>query len=192
MFAPLLVGLQSRYPDVELELHADDSRSDFAAEDIDLAFRTGPADKGRLISAALPPARRAPYASPTLLEQVQDVTRPADLLSLPCVLRTQEPGKWEFKNNDGRQEDVTPPIRLRVNTMELAYAVVKKGHAAAMLPTLLAQQDERAGNLVRLLPDWFTEPVPLTLLCRPERLAAPQVAAVRQFILEACKPAHSL
>ncbi|MES0824823.1 LysR family transcriptional regulator [Ruegeria sp. SCP11] len=192
VFVPLLAGLQSRYPSVELELHADDSRSDFAADDIDLAFRTGSADKGRFISATLPPARRAPYASPTLLEHVQDVVRPADLLSLQCVVRTQEPSKWVFKNDDGRQEVVTPPIGLRVNTMELAYSAVLRGHAVAMLPTLLAQQDERAGNLVRLLPDWSTEPVPLTLLCRPERLAAPQVAAVRKFILEACKPAQSL
>ncbi|WP_170387555.1 LysR family transcriptional regulator [Ruegeria atlantica] len=192
MFVPLLTGLQTRFPDVELELHADDSRSDFAADDIDLAFRTGSAGKGRFISTALPPARRAPYASPTLLEQVQEVARPADLLSLPCVLRTQEPCKWVFKNDDGRQEVVTPPIGLRVNTMELAYSVVLRGHAVAMLPTLLAQQDEHVGSLVRLLPDWFTEPVPLTLLCRPERLAAPQVSAVRQHIMEACKPTKLL
>ncbi|WP_108860836.1 LysR family transcriptional regulator [Ruegeria sp. Alg231-54] len=192
VFVPLLTGLQSRYPNVELELHADDSRSDFATEDIDLAFRTGPADKGRFISAALPPAQRAPYASPLLLERMRTVNQPADLLSVSCVLRTQESGKWLFKNEAGQSEAVAPPVGLRVNTMELAITAVLTGHAVAMLPTLLAQQDERAGNLVRLLPEWSTEPVPLNLLCRLERLAAPQVAAVRQYVIEALKSAHLL
>ncbi|WP_170328166.1 LysR family transcriptional regulator [Ruegeria arenilitoris] len=189
MFVPLLTGLQTRFPDVELELHADDSRSDFAADDIDLAFRTGSASKGRFISTALPPARRAPYASPTLLEQVQDVAQPADLLSLQCVVRTQEPSKWVFKNEDGRQEVITPLIGLRVNTMELAYAAALEGQGVALLPSILAQPDERIGRLVRLFPNWSTDPVSVTLLCRPERMSAPSVAAVRKYILEACEPA---
>ncbi|MBY6068958.1 LysR family transcriptional regulator [Leisingera aquaemixtae] len=186
IFVPLLAGLQSRYPDIELELHADDSKSDFAAEDIDLAFRTGPTDKGRFVSAALPSAQRAPYASPALAEQTPPFSRPADLARLPFVLRMQEPGKWAFQNHGGQQESIEPPISLRVNTMELAYAAVLAGQGAALLPSLLAQEDVQAGRLVRLIPDWSAAPVPMTLLCRPERLAAPPVAAVRRHILDAC------
>jgi len=56
----------------------------------------------------------------------------------------------------------------------------------ARLPSLLAQPDEWAGSLVRLIPDWAADPVSLTLLCRPERLAAPPVAAVRRYFPDAC------
>lgn len=188
VFVPLLAGLRSRCPEIELELHADDSKSDFAAEDIDLAFRTGPADKGRFISAALPSAQRAPYASPAFVERVESVTQPAELASLPCILRTQEPDKWLFKNEDAQHQVVEPIIGLRVNTMELAYAAVLEGQGVALLPSLLAEPDEQIGRLVRLIPDWSTDPVSMTLLCRPERLSAPSVAAVRRYILDACEP----
>ncbi|NOD49915.1 MULTISPECIES: LysR family transcriptional regulator [Ruegeria] len=186
VLVPLLAGLRSRYPAIELELHADDSKSDFAAEDIDLSFRTGPADKRRFISAALPSAQRAPLASPAFAEWMPRLSRPADLARLPCVLRTQESGKWAFRNKEGQQEIIEPTIGLRVNSMELAFAAVLAGQGAALLPSLLTEVHIQAGNLVRLIPDWSADPVALTLLCRPERLAAPQVAAVRRHILDAC------
>lgn len=187
VLVPLLAGLRSRYPDIELELHADDSKSDFAADDIDLAVRTGPADKRRLVSVALPSAQRAPYASPAFMKRIESVTQPAELAPLPCILRIQEPGKWLFKNEDGQHQVVEPTIGLRVNTMELAYAAALEGQGVALLPSILAQPDERIGRLVRLLPIWSTDPVSVTLLCRPERMSAPSVAAVRKYILEACE-----
>ncbi|MBQ4825461.1 hypothetical protein J4729_13000 [Leisingera sp. HS039] len=82
---PALAGLRSRYPDIELELHADDSKSDFAAEAINLSFRTGLADKERFISAAVPSAQRAPFASPAFAEKSPCLSRPARQFDGACI-----------------------------------------------------------------------------------------------------------
>ncbi|QBR37813.1 hypothetical protein ETW23_18495 [Leisingera sp. NJS201] len=66
--------------------------------------------------------------------------------------------------------------------MELVFAAVLAGQGTALLPSLLTE----VHFLAHLIPNWSADPVLLTLLCRPERLAAPQVAAVRRHILDAC------
>ncbi|WP_299842489.1 LysR family transcriptional regulator [uncultured Roseovarius sp.] len=186
VFVPLLAGLRTSYPDIDLELHADDSKTDFAADDIDLAFRSGPASKGKYVSATLPSAQRALYASPAFLELTGPITKLSDLANAPCVLRIQEDPEWAFQHADGRRQSVVPCVGLRVNTMELSHAAVQEGHGAALLPSILTQPDVHKKTLVRLLPDWSTDPVDLSLLCRSQRLSAPPVAAVRRYILENC------
>lgn len=184
IFVPLMAGLHSDYPDIELELHAEDSKTDFAAQDIDLAFRSGHVPKGKYISVALPPAPRAIYANSKFLENHQPIIKPSDLVKVPCVLRVQEDTRWEFHHVSGRREVVTPRAGLWVNTMELSHAAAREGRGAALLPSLLSQRDVDDGKLVRMLPKWSTDPVDLSLLCRPERLAAPPVAAVKHYIMK--------
>ncbi|MGH1481984.1 MAG: LysR family transcriptional regulator [Geminicoccales bacterium] len=189
IFVPMMPGLQDQYPDIELELHADDSRTDFAADDIDLAFRTGTPSKGRNIVATLPSTQRAPYASPDFLSRIGPIKQPGDLEAIPSILRQQESVPWSFQNVAGNQQTITPKAVLRVNTMELAHAAARTGHGIAMLPSLLAQAEVASGTLVRLIPEWSVDLVKMSLLCRAARLSAPPVAAIRRYILDACSAA---
>jgi len=186
IFVPMMAGLQERYPDIELELHADDSKTDFHADDIDLAIRTGSYAKGRNIATALMPAQRGLYASPEFLTRLQPITQPRFLADIPCILRQQETGAWSFQNAAGLQQTVTPRVGLRVNTMELAQATARAGHGVALLPSLLAEADVKSGTLVPVIPNWLADPVSVSLICRAARLTAPPVAAVRRYILDAC------
>lgn len=187
VFLPMIDRLLQKFPDIELELHADDAKSDFSTDDIDLSFRTGERFKGRDVAVALPVAPRAPFGSPKLLRRFDPLTAPSDLANLPAVLRTQEMPKWTFHNSDGVPQDACPNPAFRVNTMELALAGAKLGVGVAILPELLAKQDVENGTLVRLLPDWSLNPVKVTLLCRAQRLSVPAVAAVRRHIVEECR-----
>ncbi|MGI9509215.1 MAG: LysR family transcriptional regulator [Geminicoccaceae bacterium] len=190
IFIPMIPGLKGRYPDIELELHADDSMTDFSADDVDLAFRTGAPSQGRNIAAALPLTQRAPYASPELLARFEPVLKPDDFMEIPCIFRQQEATSWSFQDAQGRRRSITPNVDLRVNTMELAHAAARAGNGVAMLPSLLAQIDVQNGALVPLIPDWVVDPISVSLLCRTARLAAPPVAAVRKYILDACDVAR--
>lgn len=187
IFLPLIEGLQQAYPEIKLELHADDAKSDFATDDIDLSFRTRGRDKSRDVAISLPVAPRAPFASPGLLQRFEAISSPSDLTKLPVVLRVQEARVWSFRNGEGLQQDACPHPAYLVNTMELAHAAAKLASGVAMLPVLLAQPDVRDGTLVPLLQDWSVDPVKVTLLCRAKRLAVPAVAAVRRHIIEECR-----
>lgn len=187
VFVPMLGGLHVSYPDIDIELYADDERTDFSVEDIDLAFRTGAPGKGKHMTSLLNTAERIICASPQFLEQNDEITCPKDLETTPCILRHQERREWEFKDRKGNRHTIVPRPSLKINTMELAHAAAALGNGVALLPTLIVQRDLDNGKLIRLLPNWEMDKVKLSLLCRAARLSAPEVAAVRQFVLEACR-----
>lgn len=184
IFVPKMADFQQRYPDIELELHADDSKGDFHTDDIDLAIRSGKPAKGRHIASALRPAQRGLFASPDFLYRHQPITQPEGLADIPCILRQQETEAWSFKNAADKHQTVAPCVGLRVNTMELAHVAARAGHGVTMLPGLLAEADVKTGALVSVIPDWLADPVSVSLLCRSARFSAPHVAAVRHHILD--------
>lgn len=189
VLVPMLTGLHVRYPDIEIELFADDARTDFSTEDIDLSFRTGDPGKGKHVASLLRMADRAVCASPQFLEQMPSVEHPTDLEKVPCILRQHENPEWTFKDQRGRYRTISPDVKLRTNTMELAHAAAKLGSGVAILPTLTVRAELDRGELIELLPTWQTDQVKLSLLCRAARLSTPAVAAVRQYVLEACREA---
>ena len=186
VLVPMLSGLRARYPDIDIELFADDARTDFSAEDIDLSFRTGVPEKGKHVASLLRMTDRIICASPHFLEQMPSIEHPSDLEKVPCVLRQHENPEWTLKDQRGRHRTITPAIALRTNTMELAHAAAKLGNGVALLPTLTVKADLDSGELVGLLPNWEIEQVRLSLLCRAARLSTPEVAAVRQYVIETC------
>ena len=189
VLVPMLSGLRARYPDIDIELFADDARTDFASEDIDLSFRTGVPGKGKHVTSLLRLTDRVVCASPQFLDQMPSIEHPSDLEKVPCVLRQHEDPEWTLKDQRGRHRTITPDVTLRTNTMELAHAAAKLGNGVALLPTLTVKADLDSGELIGLLPNWEIEQVRLSLLCRTARLSTPEVAAVRQYVIETCSAA---
>jgi DNA-binding transcriptional LysR family regulator len=183
----LIDGLRRKFPAIELELHADDAKSDLSTDDFDLSIRTGDQRRGRDVAVALPVAPRAPFASPKLLRRFASPMTPSDLANLPAVMRMQEPPVWSFHTSDSVRKDACPKPAFQVNTMELALASAKLGEGVAILPEFLVERDVKNGTLVRLLPDWSLDPVKVSLPCRAQRLSIPAVAVVRRLIVEECK-----
>ena len=186
IFVPMISGLRARYPKIELEIFADDARTDFAADDIDLSFRTGDPERGRYVATPLRMTNRTLCASPEFLEQNRPIERPRDLEKSPCVLRQHECPHWVLEDRQGRQCTVKPNVVLRANTMEMTHAAARLGNGVALLPALSVQSDLDSGALVSLLPRWSIEQVKLTLLCRATSLSRLAVAAVRRHVLDTC------
>lgn len=186
IFMPMLAGLSAKYPDIEIELCADDARTDFSIEDIDLSFRTGTPGKGNYVTSLLRLADKTLCASPLFLQNHPEIEHPKDLEKMPCILRQHESPEWRLKDQKDRYCTVSPNVSLRTNTMEMSHAAAKLGNGIALLPTLAVQGDLDSGALVHFLPSWGMDQVPISLLCRAARLSAPEVAAVRQFIMKTC------
>jgi len=186
VFAPMLAGLNAKYPDIVIELYADDARTDFSAEDIDLSFRTGTPGKGKYVTSLLRMTDKIICASPRLLRQLPKIEHPKDLEHAPCILRQHESPEWRLKDQKDRYYTVTPEITLRTNTMELTHAAAILGNGIALLPTLAVQGDLDSGALAQVLPSWNMDQVPISLLCRAVRVSTPEVAAIRQYVLETC------
>ena len=189
---PILAEFSADHPNVQIELRASDWRVDFASADIDLGFRIGPVPQGRFIRNALAVTERTLYGSPDFLRRNAEVRRPPDLAGVQCILRHQEPSTWRLLGPRKQLETVNPARMIIVDTMEMAQSAAIEGAGVALLPKLVATPDIEAGKLVAVMPEWSSEPVDVTLLCRPNSLPKPQVAAIRRFILDRCEDATRL
>lgn len=183
---PLVAEFAAEHSKVRVELKASDWSVDFATADIDLGFRIGPVPKGRFIRTQLSKTQRLLCASPSILNLHTGLAEPSDLAGLPCILRQQENQIWPLLGPGQRVETVRPLHIFLVDTMEMARSAAIEGAGIALLPRLVAQPEFDAGKLVPLLPQWRSEAVDVTLLCRPNSLPKPQVAAIRRFFIESC------
>ncbi len=156
MVAPVAVQLRARYPALEIELLSGDRMADLVGEGIDVAIRVG-----RLSDSSLQAVRLATFAdwlvaSPALLALAGTPQTPAEAEALPFIGLSvlAKPWSWTFERDGTRQ-----PVRMRqglaCNTAIAVLSAAQHGGGMAILPDHMVAASVKAGQLVRLLPEWI-------------------------------------
>jgi DNA-binding transcriptional LysR family regulator len=119
-----------------------------------------------------------------LIEQGIDVAvriglLPADLLAHTCIVYTglATRNAWTLVTPDGSQVTVRVPAAFQTNSSEGVRAATLAGLGITYSPHFLFAGALARGDVVRLLPDWSAPPLPIHLLCTPERRGAAKVRA---------------
>jgi DNA-binding transcriptional LysR family regulator len=146
-----------RYPAISLEVDLSARRVDLIGENFDLAIRMGDLpDDATLTARKLFTHTWGLYAAPTYLALHGTPSEPADLLQhagLPLRSRTGEPVPWVLLQGEQRWVGLAPP-RASGNSPELLVRLALEGAGIAAAPDVAAGAAERAGHLVRVLPQW--------------------------------------
>ncbi|AUT71227.1 LysR family transcriptional regulator [Paraburkholderia hospita] len=136
--APLLSRFSERYPDIAVDLLLDDRTADFAAEQIDVAFRDGCIEDSSIIAKRLIPMQKVLCASPAYVEKHGLPSTVEELEQHNCIsLRFSTGGRireWEFKV-DGRLRKYLPTARLTFNDADLVLKAVLEARGIAQMPT---------------------------------------------------------
>jgi DNA-binding transcriptional LysR family regulator len=193
--APLVPEFLARYPALRLDLTVDDRVNDLVAEGFDLAVRLGRAADSSLKTRKIGVARRQLYAAPSYLERHGTPRTPDDLLKHNClnfsgqnVLNrwpVQEPGK-------SRLREIEVGGNFLGNNGELLFQMALAGVGLMRLADLVAEQPEREGKLVRLLPRYDPgDAVPLYAAWPQGRFTPPKLRVFVDFLLERFAPKPS-
>ncbi len=156
ILAPLLPKLQSRYPDLTIELVLVDHQIDIVDEQIDIAIRFGSRPHGDLVASKLVPRRFRVCASPSYLERHGMPTHPKDLQGIDCLLFPM-PGyrsAWRFRRKGREPFEVPVSGRLLVSHGMTMTSCAVAGLGPALLPDWLCADEIEAGDLVELFPDF--------------------------------------
>ena len=144
--------------------------ADLVEEAIDLAFRFGQLRDSRLMMRKLADTPRALWASPDYLARRGTPTAPADLADHDAVLfRKGLYSDWTLSRGE---EEVT----VRVDGPFAASGadnLVQAGQAGLgilMAPNWLVSGCVNEGRLVRILPDWEMESLPVNCVWTAGRL----------------------
>jgi DNA-binding transcriptional LysR family regulator len=179
---PIITRFQLNYPDVRVEVVADDALSDVVAAGFDAGVRFGEVLAADMIATAIGPRHRfAVVGSPDYFERHPVPRTPHDLRALPCIRYRFFSGTlygWEFERGGIELEvEVDGPLTLSDQDLMIDAALAGSG-----LAYLFEQQAEALvaeGRLVRVLADWCPA-YPGFFLYYPGRRQVP--AALRAFI----------
>ena len=178
-----LGGFQLAHPDMAVRLLTSDVLVDFAADESDVAIRSGYGSWPGLAQHELVPIDFTPMCSPGWLRAHGALTQPADLLHV-VQISPHDPW-WPFWLREAGVEVPDGPVRPGVRLDSQAH----EGHAAmagqgvAMLTPFFWRNDLAEGRLVRPFAQVSTRGYAYWLVYPEGRRLVPKVRRFRDWLL---------
>lgn len=160
VLGPALPGFLEAHPQVEVELSMDDRVIDMVegGYDISIRVRAELPDSG-LIARRLARVERRLFAAPAYLEARGTPASPDALRGHDTVsyLLVDRPAGWPLIGPEG---EVAVPLipRVTVGSSLVLRDLLVAGRGIGALPDFISDPEERAGRLIRVLPDHAMSP----------------------------------
>jgi DNA-binding transcriptional LysR family regulator len=176
LLAPKLAQFTRDYPDVVLDITADDTHRDIVAGGFDAGIQFGEYIQKDMIAVRVSKDHRAAIVgSPGYFKSFPKPKAPRDLLSQRCINFRHGHGgdvyRWEFEK--GRKSlSVAVNGPLIVDDLEIVIRAALDGIGLAFVGEDKVAQHLASGALVRVLDDWC-QPFPGFFLYYPSRRQQP-------------------
>ena len=182
ILVPALPDFFARYPDITMELGSTDRPVDLVEEGVDCAVRGGELWDTNLIARRVGVVNFVTAASPGYLERHGMPQHPRDLDRHRCVnyfsAKTGKMYDWDFRKGDERIVVPLPGVIALNDSNAYVHAGIAGLGVIQMSDYLLMKHVEK-GELVRLLPDWTSDPLPVHIVYPQNRHLS---AKVRVFV----------
>ena len=167
-----------KYPEVRLEVMAEDRAIDMVEEGYDLVIRVNPDPDENLVGRIFLRDRLVVVASPSLV-------RPTDNSTVPAVVRwaIEQPLTWEVTATTGKSSIAIDPV-LRSSSLIMVRDAVRAGVGAGRLPISLVSRDLATGTLVHW-GDVDGPDIALWTLYPSRRLLSRRVSVFLRYLAEA-------
>jgi DNA-binding transcriptional LysR family regulator len=181
---PWLSEFLATHPGLELTLSVADLPLDVVRDEVDVAIRYGKLADSGLVARKLAMARPILSASPAYLSRHPAPTIPEDLLKHNCLTFDRSGRRhqlWRFAMN-GQWTEVRVNGDRSADDASLVREWALAGAGIVFKSGIDQRQDLASGALVRLLPEWETEPYPLHALLPSGRFIPRRVRALVDFL----------
>ena len=179
---PIVTEFLDRFPEVQAALALVDRPVDLVEEGLDVAVRIGALGESSAVATRVGALRRIVVASPDYLARRGTPQRPADLTDHDVVAFSGIAGveHWVFREAAG---DVNVAIRPRlvVSTAEAAIDTARAGFGLTRVLSYQAAEDVARGSLLRVLPGYEGDEVPIHLVYPGGRHPPPKLRAFLDF-----------
>lgn len=182
VIAPSLPSLYAAYPDLQVDVLADDRLSDMARDGIDVAIRTGSPASENLVALPMAEHGRRVVASPAYLQRFGTPQHPDELAQHRLITSSASPqlNRWPWAAGIAPAKDSVYLAHghTRSDNTALTLALALQGVGIARLNDVVSEPLVQRGELVPLLDGWFDRSrVPIYAAMLPERHRLPKVRA---------------
>lgn len=185
---PALPDFHARYPEIQIDLGVTDRPVDLIAENVDCVVRAGELADQSLIARRVGELRFVTCAAPAYLARYGQPRHPSDLEKDHYVVsyfstRTGLAFPLKFLSKDDDIEMVGRYM-VSVNDGNAYVAATLSGLGIAQAPVFMVQQHLANGDLLPVLADWTTEPLPLHVVYPPNRHLSNKLRAFVDWIAD--------
>lgn len=177
------------YPDVRVQLRVSNRRVDLVEERIDVALRVRSRlnTDGNLVMRTLAHSRFMFVASPSLLAQYGNPSSVDDLRQIPTLSMNEQSDDdvWHLVGPGGNEATVLHEPRLASSDFNILLESTIKGVGVAFLPDTVCDDAIRDGQLVHILPEWYTQAAVVHLVFASRRGLLPAVRVFIDFLVQA-------
>jgi DNA-binding transcriptional LysR family regulator len=184
--APVLPAFFRRYPDIAMELHLTDARTDLIGDGFDAALRVASMEDSSLVARRIATVRRFVVASPAYIARHGRPRHPRDLSAHQCLSYTNQAKHdvWRFTHlKSGNKCTITPKGPLRGTSVDALLPTVLEGLAITELPEFMATQYFLEKNLEPILTDWGLPEGGLYFVTPTARARPAKVSALAEFLI---------
>lgn len=185
LFEPIIAGFCETYPEIELEIYADDALADLSAGGFDAGVRMGEALDADMIAVRLTGSFRfVVAAAPAYLDKYGRPETPEDLRDHRCVrFRLASGGlmPWTFERGN-RDFDVAVTGPIIVNDWIAALVAMRAGVAMGMMAEPMATAMVESGALELVLTDHAASTSGLFLYYPGRKQVMPKLRAFIDYV----------
>ncbi|WP_374395448.1 LysR family transcriptional regulator [Sphingopyxis sp.] len=187
LFEPIIAGFCEAYPEIELEIYADDALSDLSAGGFDAGVRMGESLDVDVIAVRLTgPFRFVVAGTPAYFEKYGRPETPEDLRNHRCVrfrLATGALMPWTFEKGN-REFDVAVTGPVIVNDWIAATVAMRSGIAMIMTAEPVAKAMVETGEVELVLTEFAGATSGLFLYYPSRKQVMPKLRAFIDYVRE--------
>ena len=191
---PLLGAFLERYPRVLPDWHFDNRQVDIVGEGFDAAVGGGFPLAAGVVARELAPVHIVAVASPAYMAGRATPRAPADLAGFDGIMRRSSPtGRvrpWSLRSRRADEQTVQCRPRLIFSDPEAIAQAARLGLGVALLPMPFAFAPIASGELVRLLPGWYSDAGPVSIYYPTRRMLPAKTRAFVDFVSERFRAAR--
>ena len=175
----------ARYPKIALELGCTDRPVNMVSEGVDCVIRVGEVNDPSLVARRIGSMHFVTCAAPAYVARHGLPEHPRDLFRHHWVnyFANGRTVTWDFAKGDERLE-LTLEGGLAVNDSNVYKDACLAGVGIGQLPGFSFEVHEPRGELVRVLPDWRTDALPVHVLYPSNRHLSTKVQAFVEWAAE--------
>lgn len=185
---PALGDFHRRFPEIHIDMGVGDRTVDYLAENVDCALRGGVPTDQSLIARRVAEVSLIICAAPRYIEKHGTPKHPSELerdhqcVSYFTALNNRAVA-FDFRKDDEALEINARHI-LAVNDARSFLSAALAGLGVAPLPLFMAAEPLARGELLRVLPDWQIDPIPLYIVYPPNRHLSNKVRVFVDWLVQ--------
>lgn len=186
LIEPIMKGFCEAYPQIDLDIWAEDRPTDLVEGGFDAGVRLGELlDPDVIALRVTPPVRFAVVGAPEYFAKHERPSSPTDLRRHNCIRMRSGPegiANWHFLDN-GRATDVAVAGRLIVNDFGLGISAALQGLGLLYIPQSMVDDHIAGGKLITVLDDYGITSSGVFLYYPSRTQALPKLRVFIDYIL---------